>query len=139
MSKKTHSSKAIASDQLTFEATRYCVPDLNSEVWKVESPGHYNEWVLEKDVVTSYGPLGAIGRNGWYIQDYALDLFPSIAGFDASRYPLHNSNQLSGQCFRYRGLLDSEVSELCGNELHAVSAEWGPDDQVSKFSHSAFA
>ena len=69
-----------------------------TEAWKYDNLEVYDEWVGEKQAITSYGPLGALGRNGWYIQDYALDIFPSIAGYDiaGSNSRQNSDHQFSG-------------------------------------------
>jgi ABC-type proline/glycine betaine transport system substrate-binding protein len=99
------------------------IPDANGhkfgasiypEVWMTEGDGEkYREYVRVRETVQSAGPLGVLGRNGWFCQDYLLDQFPELAG--------------------WRGLRNEKVAKLFSNRLVAWVPEWGPTTEIMAY------
>ncbi len=47
--------------------------DVGMEVWPSFSHAAYQEWVDDKGAVEVIGPLGVVGKSGWYVPTYVIE------------------------------------------------------------------
>ena len=89
---------------------------LYPEVWKSEEGEAYDRFVREKASVASSGPLGVLGRNGWYCLESDVARWPALAG--------------------WRGLLDPEVRTHFNKTFFSYGTSgvdedsWGPNREL---------
>ena len=57
------------------------------EVWPSGHADNYAEYITNQGVVVDGGPLGPVGKIGWYIPTYLLDEHPEYAGWEGLATP----------------------------------------------------
>lgn len=60
--------------------------DANVEVWPSGVSGDEQAYIDDKSVV-NMGELGAVGKIGWFVPQYAIDKYPSLATWDGLMDP----------------------------------------------------
>ncbi len=85
-----------------------------SSMYAVCAALSYDQYILKEGSVQSAGPLGVIGRNGWFVQDELLETWPALSG--------------------YRGMRDPDVKQMLNFTFLAfgdsASSSWGPQQEV---------
>lgn len=60
--------------------------DANVEVWPSGVSGDEQAYIDDKSVV-DMGKLGAVGKIGWFIPQYALEMYPALASWEGLKDP----------------------------------------------------
>ncbi len=90
-----------------FEALSRGQVDMYPEVWLSEEGEKYDKYVRREESILSFGPLGALGRNGWYCLESLVERWPDLAG--------------------WRGLLNPEVRAHFNRTFYAFGSADNPD------------
>jgi len=55
------------------------------EVWPSGRTEEIQQYTVQGDTVENGGPLGVVGKIGWFVPGYMLDEYPKLATWKASR------------------------------------------------------